>query len=86
MEALPAYGKLKLHLVLGAIQITPIFTVVENLHPNIILGIRQMKSDNIKIDPRNDCINMNGEIIPFLKYISAPSTIYQGNYRTQLMQ
>ena len=40
--------------------------VVPNLFPRVILGIRALKDLNVKIDPPNDCVEVEGEKIKFL--------------------
>ena len=42
------------------------FTVVNNLFPKLIIGIKTMKDEDIRIIPVNDTIMVKNEYIPFL--------------------
>lgn len=48
--------------------------VVPNLFPRVILGIRALKDLNVKIDPPNDCVEVEGQKIKFLSRTQPQST------------
>ena len=47
------------------------FTVVDEVFLNVIVGLRQMKQDNITIHPYDDGIDIEGTYVPFLSKIQA---------------
>lgn len=47
--------------------------VVPDLFPKVILGIRALKDLNVKIDPPNDCVEVDGERIKFLSKTNTES-------------
>ena len=63
------------NMTIGLSQVSAKFTVVCDLFPKVIIGIRTMKKEAIDITPRKDCIVSNGVELPFLS-----KTICSGNY------
>lgn len=80
--SLKAFGKISLTVKIGTQDMKMVFTVVENLKPRMIIGIRQMKSEGMVIDTANDCLYLKDKsMVPFQKCISNPSIFRpnQGN-------
>ena len=68
-------GKAELNIEIGNKIEKQVFTVVSKIKPRIIIGIKQMKKTGIKIDASMDCIWLDGERVPFLRNIGAPTTL-----------
>jgi hypothetical protein len=64
-----ALGKCKLNITLQGKTSQQEFTIVRGIFPKVIIGIRQMKSNNIAVDPRNDCIWISNKKIPFVSKV-----------------
>jgi hypothetical protein len=62
-------GRIRLRISLGGKVMHQMFTVVNGIFPKIIMGIRQMKQHNIAIDPKNDCIWVGDQPVPFVSSI-----------------
>jgi hypothetical protein len=62
-------GKVKLNVTLQGETSQQIFTIVRGIFPKVIIGIRQMKSNNIAVDPRNDCIWISNKQVPFVSKV-----------------
>jgi hypothetical protein len=65
-------------LSFGNVNTVAKFTVVENLFPRVIVGIRTMKGVGMILEPHKDCARVGNEEIPFVSKVVAPSE-YQGN-------
>ena len=59
-------GYTTVEIQIGTKQVPIKFTVVENIFPKIIVGLRMMKQWKIDIIPSNDCIRVEGVDIPFM--------------------
>jgi hypothetical protein len=62
----------------GNVNTVAKFTVVENLFPRVIVGIRTMKGVGLILEPQKDCARVGNEVIPFVSKVVAPS-VCQGN-------
>jgi hypothetical protein len=58
-------------LNIGTNNIPMKYTVVENLFPKIIIGLRYMKKENINVIPSKDGLMVKGMFIPFISKIDA---------------
>ena len=70
------FGEAVLSLDIGGVRIAQKFTVVDNLFPKIIIGIRTMKAMGIRIDAATDCIYMGNNVkVPFISRVVPQSRI-----------
>ena len=68
-------GYTHLRLEIGSVKVTQRFTVVKNMFPKILVGIRTMKTMNIVLHPNDNCVYVgNGVPVPFLSIIEPQST------------
>lgn len=68
-------GYASLPVQVGCATVTQKFSVVKDLFPKVIIGIRTMKTMGLVIDPANDSVVVNGAVrIPFVSKIH-PETI-----------
>ena len=66
-STLDIVGYTLLNLKVGTKEIAAKFAVVDKIFPNIIVGLKTMKKENIAIIPRNDCLVIDGnDTVPFL--------------------
>lgn len=59
-----------INIKLGDIKKRLKFIVVDNLFPKVLIGIRDMKTLDVSVVPRNDCIMINNTRIPFISRVS----------------
>jgi hypothetical protein len=73
------HGIARLKLETGGSKADIIFTVAARVFPRVIVGIRGMKTMNIKLDPANSrAILGNGVTIPFISKVT-PQSVWSGN-------
>lgn len=73
-------GYTVLHMNIGNTHFPCKFTVVSELFPNVIVGIKTMKKEKIVIDPGNDCVHTKAGKISFLsKTVISDECHTQGN-------
>lgn len=65
-------------LSFGNVNTIAKFTVVRDLFPRIIVGMRTMKGVGLILEPQKDCVRVGNEEIPFVSKVVAPSVV-QGN-------
>ena len=71
----PVRAEVSLIVELGAKGKSCNFFVVDGLSPDIILGIRSMKSLGIKIDLDNNGVNSGTIFVPFVSKVNADTTV-----------
>lgn len=59
-------GYTTLNIIIGNKEMKMKFAVVESIFPNILIGIRSMKTENISIVPAWDCIKIANHSVPFV--------------------
>jgi hypothetical protein len=62
-------GKVRLDVTLNGCHVQQVFTVVNGIFPKAIIGIREMKKDNMIVDPGNDCLWVGKIQIPFVSKV-----------------
>lgn len=63
-------GEALLPIEIGGIKATQKFSVVNDLFPKVIIGIRTMKTMGIRIDATSDCIYMGNNVqVPFISRV-----------------
>jgi hypothetical protein len=64
----------------GNVKTVAKFTVVEDLFPRVIVGLRTMKGVGLILEPSRDCARIGNSKLPFVSQVIAPS-VYdkQGN-------
>jgi predicted aspartyl protease len=69
-------GEAILSFDIGGVRTTQKFTVVNDLFPKIIIGIRTMKTMGIQIDTSSDCIYMGNNVqVPFISRVTPDSRV-----------
>ncbi len=71
-------GKVTMRVKIGGHEESMTFSIMPNLFPKVIIGLRQMKVSHIVIDPKADSIWIKQERIPF---VSRTRMIKPGNQR-----
>ena len=69
-----AIGKVKLNMVLEGVKTLQEFTIVKGIFPKVIIGIREMKRCNVAVDPKNDCVWIGNNKIPFVSKVQSLSS------------
>jgi len=62
-------GYTVLNITVGQKSMKMKFTVVESIFPNVLIGIRSMKQENICIVPAWDCVKIDGCSVPFVSKV-----------------
>ena len=62
-------GYALVELVVGGQKLKCKFTVVKEIFPNVIIGIKSMKREKISVNPAEDCIFVNHAKVKFLSKV-----------------
>ena len=65
-EKIKSLGRVSLRTKIGQYEKVMTFSIIPNLFPRIIIGLRQMKHSSIFLDARSDCVWIENERIPFI--------------------
>jgi len=63
------FGYTKLDVTIGDVKKRMQFTVLDEVFPNVIIGIRQMKQDHIDVQAYRDCIKVGTNCVPFVSKV-----------------
>lgn len=62
-------GTVTLDLIMDNCRMRQTFTIVKGMFPRVVVGLRQMKSCQVVVDPSNDCLWIRGNRIPFVSKV-----------------
>lgn len=74
-------GIVNLSLSLGGRQSIHPFKIIPNMFPELIAGIKLMKSMEIRVNPAKDCVEVGQNCVPFLSTVKEENIGEQGNER-----
>ena len=74
-------GIVNLCLSLGGRQSIHPFKIIPNMFPELIAGIKLMKSMEIRVNPAKDCVEVGQSCVPFLSTVKEENVGEQGNER-----
>jgi hypothetical protein len=66
-----------IRLSFGNKELITKFTVVDDIFPRVIVGIRSMKGFGLILEPQNDLARIGNFTLPFLSKTIAPSVSYE---------
>lgn len=62
-------GQVTLNVEVGGCHMRQTFIVVKGMFPRAIVGIRQMKRNDVLVDPGQDCLWIGGNKVPFVSRV-----------------
>lgn len=74
-------GRVKLKIQIGNLREDMVFSIVPNIFPRLIIGLKQMKASGISINPATDSIIIGRKQV---KFVSKTESLNQGNYYSPL--
>jgi hypothetical protein len=78
------YGSTELKVKVGQTMANLHFIVAANLFPRVIIGIRGLKTLNVKLDPANSCAIAGERDIPFISQVAAQSVWSENGKKSAL--
>lgn len=72
-------GIVNLSLLLGSQKSIHPFKIIPNMFPELIGGIKLMKSMKMRVNPANDCVEVGNDRVPFISKVREEEICHVGN-------